>query len=143
MNRHLAVSLQRLGVVCTSPTRTFSKETKVLDLPRHHGIDVMRDPGTNKGTAFLLHERQLLGIHGLLPPAVLTMDQQVEKMMTNLAKLSDDLQRYSFLTSLQDRNERLFYKLIIQNVEYCMPLIYTPTVGLACQFYGYVFRRPS
>ncbi|KAF7261384.1 hypothetical protein EG68_01307 [Paragonimus skrjabini miyazakii] len=89
MNRHLAVGLQRLGVVCTSPTRTFSKETKILDLPRHHGIDVMRDPGTNK-----------------------------------------------------DRNERLFYKLIIQNVEYCMPLIYTPTVGLACQFYGYVFRRP-
>ncbi|KAF7234988.1 hypothetical protein EG68_10695 [Paragonimus skrjabini miyazakii] len=79
MNRHLAVGLQRLGVVCTSPTRTFSKETKVLDLPRHHGIDVMRDPGTNKGTAFLLHERQLLGIHGLLPPAVLTMDQQVDK----------------------------------------------------------------
>ncbi|KAA3675275.1 malate dehydrogenase (oxaloacetate-decarboxylating)(NADP+), partial [Paragonimus westermani] len=142
MSRNLAVGLQRLGAVCASPTRTFSKETKVLDLPRHHGIDVMRDPSSNKGTAFPLHERQLLGIHGLLPPAVLTMDQQVEKMMTNLAKLSDDLQRYSFLTSLQDRNERLFYRLIIHNVEYCMPLIYTPTVGLACQFYGYVFRRP-
>ncbi|TPP61616.1 NADP-dependent malic enzyme mitochondrial [Fasciola gigantica] len=63
-------------------------------------------------------------------------------MMDNLVKLSGDLERYSFLTALQDRNERLFYKLIIENVEYCMPLIYTPTVGLACQLYGVVLRRP-
>lgn len=122
--------------------RCMSRESRMLDLPKTHGIDVLRDPSTNKGTAFSLRERQLLGIHGLLPPAILTMDQQVDKMIANLVKLSDDLQRYSFLTSLQDRNERLFYKLITEHIEYCMPLIYTPTVGLACQYYGTVFRRP-
>uniref|UniRef100_A0A095AIE3 NADP-dependent malic enzyme n=1 Tax=Schistosoma haematobium TaxID=6185 RepID=A0A095AIE3_SCHHA len=95
-----------------------------------------------QGTAFTLNERQLLGIHGLLPPSVLTLDQQVSKMMANLKNMNDNLQRYVYLTSLQDRNEALFYKLVIEHVEYCMPLIYTPTVGLACQRYGVVFRRP-
>ncbi|CAH8648760.1 unnamed protein product [Schistosoma bovis] len=109
---------------------------------RLHGIDVVRDPRTNRGTAFTLNERQLLGIHGLLPPSVLTLDQQVSKMMANLKNMNDNLQRYVYLTSLQDRNEALFYKLVIEHVEYCMPLIYTPTVGLACQRYGVVFRRP-
>ncbi|CAH8619209.1 unnamed protein product [Heterobilharzia americana] len=109
---------------------------------RLHGIDVLRDPRTNRGTAFTLNERQLLGIHGLLPPSVLTMDQQVLKMLANLKNINDNLQRYIYLTSLQDRNEALFYKLVIEHVEYCMPLIYTPTVGLACQRYGVVFRRP-
>ncbi|KAA0200532.1 NADP-dependent malic enzyme mitochondrial [Fasciolopsis buskii] len=122
--------------------RMMASDVLVKEIPKVHGIDVMRDPSTNKGTAFTLRERQLLGIHGLLPPAVLTMEQQIEKMMSNLVKLSGDLERYSFLTGLQDRNERLFYKLIIENVEYCMPLIYTPTVGMACQLYGAVFRRP-
>ncbi|KAG5445743.1 NADP-dependent malic enzyme, mitochondrial [Clonorchis sinensis] len=122
--------------------RNASRETKLLDLVKHHGMDVLRDPSTNKGTGFSLRERQILGIHGLVPPAVLTIDQQIEKMMINLVKMSDNLQRYSYLTALQDRNERLFYKLIIKHIEYCMPLIYTPTVGQACQFYGTVFRRP-
>ncbi|OON13587.1 hypothetical protein X801_10632 [Opisthorchis viverrini] len=63
------------------------------------------------GTGFSLRERQILGIHGLVPPAVLTIDQQIEKMMINLVKMSDNLQRYSYLTALQDRNERLFYKV--------------------------------
>ncbi|VDP64020.1 unnamed protein product [Schistosoma mattheei] len=109
---------------------------------RLHGIDVVRDPRTNRGTAFTLNERQLLRIHGLLPPSVLTLDQQVSKMMANLKNMNDNLQRYVYLTSLQDQNEALFYKLVIEHVEYCMPLIYTPTVGLACQRYGVVFRRP-
>ncbi|CAL8090387.1 unnamed protein product [Calicophoron daubneyi] len=122
--------------------RYSSSDAIVQDLTRHHGIDVLRDPSTNKGTSFTIRERQLLGIHGLLPPAVLSMEEQVVKMMMNLVKMNNDLQRYSFLTELQDRNERLFYKLIIDHIEYCMPLIYTPTVGLACQLYGAVFRRP-
>ncbi|CAH8583951.1 unnamed protein product [Schistosoma turkestanicum] len=120
----------------------YSVRGQDSDFIRLHGIDVVRDPRTNRGTAFTLNERQLLGIHGLLPPSVLTLDQQVSKMLANLKNMNDNLQRYVYLTSLQDRNEALFYKLVIEHVEYCMPLIYTPTVGLACQRYGVVFRRP-
>nr|CAH8871008.1 unnamed protein product [Trichobilharzia regenti] len=120
----------------------YSTHPQDSNFIRLHGIDVLRDPRTNRGTAFTLNERQLLGIHGLLPPSVLTLDQQVSKMLANLKNINDNLQRYIYLTSLQDRNEALFYKLVIEHVEYCMPLIYTPTVGLACQRYGVVFRRP-
>nr|CDS31690.2 NADP dependent malic enzyme [Hymenolepis microstoma] len=107
-----------------------------------YGIGVLRNPATNKGTAFTIRERQLLGIHGLLPPAVSDLDSQVRKMIKNLKRLEDNLQRYMFLIGLQDRNENLFYKVVTEHTEYCMPLIYTPTVGLACQRYGLVFRRP-
>uniref|UniRef100_A0A0V0J3Q3 Malic enzyme n=1 Tax=Schistocephalus solidus TaxID=70667 RepID=A0A0V0J3Q3_SCHSO len=109
---------------------------------RAHGIGVLRNPSTNKGTAFPIHERQLLGIHGLLPPVVSDSKLQVKRMMANLRRLEDDLQRYIFLIGMQDRNETLFYKVVTEYTEYCMPLIYTPTVGLACQRYGLVFRRP-
>ncbi|KAH8864822.1 NADP-dependent malic enzyme [Schistosoma japonicum] len=120
----------------------YSSRAQDSNFIRLLGIDVVRDPRTNRGTAFTVNERQLLGIHGLLPPSVLTLEQQVSKMLANLKNMNDNLQRYIYLTSLQDRNEALFYKLVIEHVEYCMPLIYTPTVGLACQRYGVVFRRP-
>ncbi|KAL3316654.1 NADP-dependent malic enzyme, mitochondrial [Cichlidogyrus casuarinus] len=107
-----------------------------------HGIDVLREPHINKGTAFTIEERQLLGIHGLLPPGVFKMETQVKRTMAALRDMNDNLQRFTYLNSLQDRNEILFYKTIIENVEYCMPLIYTPTVGLACQRYGVIFRKP-
>nr|VZI52747.1 unnamed protein product [Spirometra erinaceieuropaei] len=78
---------------------------------RAHGIGVLRNPCTNKGTAFPIRERQLLGIHGLLPPVVCDLNMQVKRMIANLRRLEDDLQRYIFLIGLQDRNETLFYKV--------------------------------
>ena len=95
-----------------------------------------------KGTAFTLRERQLLGIHGLLPPVVRTAEEQVMRVMTIFNRRTSDLDRYIYLLSLQDRNERLFYRVLSEHTEMMMPIVYTPTVGLACQQYGIVFRRP-
>ena len=95
-----------------------------------------------QGTAFTLKERQVMGIHGLLPPVVRTVEEQMVRVMTNFHKASTDLDRYIYLMSLQDRNERLFYRVLEDHVEEMMPIVYTPTVGLACQQYGVTFRRP-
>lgn len=92
--------------------------------------------------AFTLKERQLLGIHGLLPPAVFTQDEQIERIIANVRRFNNDLDRYIYLSSLLDRNEKLFYQLVTENIEEMAPIIYTPTVGLACQRYGFIFRKP-
>ncbi|XP_071112552.1 NADP-dependent malic enzyme-like [Haliotis cracherodii] len=110
--------------------------------PHVRGIDIMRDPNLNKGLAFSLRERQVLGLHGLLPPALLDQDHQVFQVMQNFYRWNDDLDRYIYVMALQDRNEKLFYKVVTQYVELMMPVIYTPTVGLACQKYGMIFRKP-
>ena len=91
--------------------------------------------------AFSIEERQVLGIHGLLPPAVLDQDVQVLRVMTNFHRETDDLDRYTDLMNLQDRNEKLFYRILKEHLEVMMPVVYTPTVGLACQKYGIAFRR--
>uniref|UniRef100_A0A4D5RBB1 Malic enzyme n=1 Tax=Scolopendra viridis TaxID=118503 RepID=A0A4D5RBB1_SCOVI len=106
------------------------------------GIDFLRDPRLMKGMAFTLKERQLLGIHGLLPPCFRTQEQQSETILNNLARYKEPLNQYIYLCNLQDRNERLFYRVLSENVEQLMPIVYTPTVGLACQKYGLIFRRP-
>ncbi|HZN25052.1 MAG TPA: NAD-dependent malic enzyme [Burkholderiales bacterium] len=106
------------------------------------GIDLLRDPLLNKGTAFTREERAALGLRGLLPPHVLTQDEQARRIMTNLRKFSDPLDRYVALNSLHDRNETLFFRVVIDHIDEVMPIIYTPTVGLACQKYGQVFQRP-
>jgi len=113
-----------------------------LGRPKVYGIEVMRDPMLNKGMAFTLGERQLLGVHGLLPPALHTQELQVKHTMENFYRWDNDLDRYIFMIGLQDRNEKLFYRVIAENIELMMPIIYTPTVGLACQKYGMVFRKP-
>jgi malate dehydrogenase (oxaloacetate-decarboxylating)(NADP+) len=106
------------------------------------GSQVLRDPNLNKGRAFTIRERQLLGIHGLLPPSVLTIEQQCQSVLENFNRWDNDLDRYIYLMSLQDRNEKLFYKVVMDNIDLMMPVIYTPTVGLACQKYGMIFRKP-
>ena len=106
------------------------------------GLDLLRDPLLNKGTAFTREERNALGLRGLLPPHVLTQDVQAQRIMTNLRKFSDPLDRYVALNSLHDRNETLFFRIVIDHIDEVMPIIYTPTVGLACQKYGQVFQRP-
>lgn len=92
--------------------------------------------------AFTLQERQALGIQGFLPPRVKTQEQQLEHCKQCLARLDDDLNKYLYLMGLLERNERLFFRLVSENAEEMMPLVYTPVVGLACQKYGLVFRRP-
>ena len=92
--------------------------------------------------AFTLQERQILGIHGLLPPGILSQDEQVFTVMQNFHRWENDLDRYIYMMGLQDRNEKLFYKVVTQNVELMMPIIYTPTVGQACMKYGLIYRKP-
>ncbi|GFR69298.1 malic enzyme, partial [Elysia marginata] len=118
------------------------KRRDLINHSRVRGIDILRNPKLNKGTAFTVKERQLMGIHGLIPPVVRTMEEQTVRVLTNFQKRSSDLDRFIYLISLQDRNERLFYKVLSENVEAMMPIVYTPTVGQACEHYGVVFRRP-
>ncbi|XP_026826511.1 NADP-dependent malic enzyme isoform X2 [Ooceraea biroi] len=106
------------------------------------GLDHIRNPQLNKGMAFTIEERQTLGIHGLLPAAVKTQDEQLELCRLNVDRYADDLSKYIYLIGLLDRNEKLFYRLLAEDVDKMMPLVYTPTVGLACQKFGLVYRRP-
>jgi len=110
------------------------------DFPR--GVKLLHDPQRNKGTAFTEPEREALGLRGLLPPRVITQDLQARRVITNVRQKANDLERYVTLIGLQDRNEMLFYRVIMDNMEELMPIIYTPTVGKACQEFGHIFRRP-
>ncbi|KAJ6372973.1 hypothetical protein OIU76_027329 [Salix suchowensis] len=107
------------------------------------GYTLLRDPRHNKGLAFTENERDAHYLRGLLPPATLTQELQERKLMHNLRQYEVPLQRYMAMMDLQERNERLFYKLLIDNVEELLPVVYTPTVGEACQKYGSIFRRPQ
>ncbi|VVB14148.1 unnamed protein product [Arabis nemorensis] len=107
------------------------------------GYSLMRDPRYNKGLAFTDKERDAHYLTGLLPPVVISQDVQERKLMHNLRQYTVPLQRYMALMDLQERNERLFYKLLIDNVEELLPVVYTPTVGEACQKYGSIFRKPQ
>ena len=106
------------------------------------GQDFLTDAALTKSTAFTRTERDTLGLRGLLPYAVSTMDTQVDRVLENLRRKSSDIEKYIFLTALQDRNERLFYRLVGEHIEEIMPLIYTPTVGQACREFAHIFRRP-
>jgi malate dehydrogenase (oxaloacetate-decarboxylating)(NADP+) len=110
------------------------------DSPR--GLSLLRDPMLNKGTAFSEQERDTLGLRGLLPGHVLTMEAQAKRVMTNLRQLPNDLEKYVALNALHDRNEALFFRVVCDNIDEIQPLIYTPTVGLACQRFGHIFQRP-
>ena len=107
-----------------------------------HGLALLRDPLLNKGTAFTEQERDALGLRGLLPAHVLTLEEQAKRIIENLRRLPDDLEKYVALNALHDRNETLFFRVVCDNIDEIQPLIYTPTVGLACQRYGHIFQRP-
>ncbi|KAK9099024.1 hypothetical protein Syun_026069 [Stephania yunnanensis] len=107
------------------------------------GYSLLRDPHHNKGLAFTEKERDAHYLRGLLPPAIATQELQEKKLMHSLRQYQVPLQRYMALMDLQERNERLYYKLLIDNVEELLPVVYTPTVGEACQKYGSIFRRPQ
>src|SRR5438128_1605568 len=110
------------------------------DFPR--GLALLRDPLLNKGTAFSARERDSLGLRGLLPAHVLTLEEQADRVLINLRRLSNDLEKYVALNSLRDRNETLFLRVVCDHIDEIQPLIYTPTVGLACQRFGDIFQRP-
>ena len=111
-----------------------------LNLPT--GVSLLKDSLRNKGTAFRAEERIALGLRGLLPPRIFTMEQQVERALVQFRRKESDLERYIFLTALQQRNETLFFRLLLDHLEETMPIIYTPTVGQACLEYGGIFRSP-
>jgi len=106
------------------------------------GEQVLRDPSRNQDAAFTRAERRQLGIEGLLPPAVLTIEQQVAMELEHIFSKKDPLEQYIGLIALLDRNETLFYRLLVDNLESLTPIIYTPTVGLACQQFSHIYRRP-
>jgi malate dehydrogenase (oxaloacetate-decarboxylating)(NADP+) len=108
-------------------------------MPR--GYALLNDPVLNKGTAFTEAERDGLGLRGLLPPHVSTIEEQVERVIENYRSKMTDLERYIHLVSLHDRNETLYYRVLLDHIEEMLPIIYTPTVGLACQRFGHIFRR--
>ena len=114
-----------------------------LDPPESpRGLALLRDPLLNKGTAFTEAERDALGLRGFLPAHVLSLQEQVERVLVNLRSLPSDLEKYIALNALHDRNEALFFRVVIDNIDEIQPLIYTPTVGLACQRFGLIFQRP-
>jgi malate dehydrogenase (oxaloacetate-decarboxylating)(NADP+) len=113
-----------------------------LSVNGKRGADLLLDPHLNKGTAFTDAERDALGLRGLLPPRVSTFEQQVARVLENVRRLTSDLEKYIFLVALQDRHENLFYRVVMDNIEEMMPIIYTPTVGQGCVEFGHIFRRP-
>jgi malate dehydrogenase (oxaloacetate-decarboxylating)(NADP+) len=117
------------------------KTTAQLRRELPHGMDLMRDPTLNKGTAFSDAERDAFGLRGLLPPHVATIEEQEERVIENLHRLQVPLNKYVELEALQDRNETLFYRVVMNHIDEMMPIIYTPVVGQACQEFGHIFRR--
>src|SRR6516165_5749515 len=110
--------------------------------PPPRGMALLRDPLLNKGTAFTVQERAAFGLRGLLPPRALSMQAQAARVLTNIRSLPNDLEKHVALNALHDRNEALFFSVVCDNIDEIQPLIYTPTVGLACQKYGLIFQRP-
>src|SRR2546421_10898975 len=110
------------------------------DLAR--GMDLLNRQGLNKGTAFTEDERTTLGLHGLLPPQVESLDEQVLRAYEAYQRKKDDLERHIYLRALQDTNEVLFYRLLLDHIEEMTPMVYTPVVGLACQQFSHIYRRP-
>ena len=111
-----------------------------LEVP-FRGPALLNSPLYNKSTAFTRAERATFGLEGLLPDAVSTMDQQARRAYDNIARKTDALERYIGLAALQDRNEHLFYRVLLDHLEEFLPIVYTPTVGQACQLYSRIFRR--
>lgn len=108
---------------------------------RQKGRAFLINPFTNKGTAFTARERDELDFHGLLPPAICTIDQQLERAYESFQAKPNNLEKFIYLTSLNDRNETLFFRLLYEHIEEMMPIVYTPTVGEACQKFSHIYRR--
>ncbi len=119
--------------------QTASRKTYEISLS---GYDLINSPRLNKGTAFSDHERDVFHLHGLLPPHVGSLAEQIERRLQALRQQSSSFHKYSFLRDLQDANETLFYALLLHNIEEMLPLVYTPTVGEGCQRFSEIWRKP-
>jgi malate dehydrogenase (oxaloacetate-decarboxylating)(NADP+) len=124
----------------SNPSTAASRPALSPWFPR--GVTLLHDPELNKGTAFTDAERDALGLKGLLPPHVCTQAEQVARVLGNFRRLDSPLERYIFMSALHDRNEALFFRILTEHPDEMMPIIYTPTVGLACQKFGHIFQRP-
>jgi len=120
--------------------RHDSKGAPRLEVP-YRGTRLLRHPLYTKGTAFTEEEREAFGLEGLLPHAISTMDQQAQRAYANISRKSEVLEKYIGLAALQDRNEHLFYRVLVDHVEEFLPIVYTPVVGRACQEFSHIFRR--
>jgi malate dehydrogenase (oxaloacetate-decarboxylating) len=121
-------------------TKQHMAELGSFDLPR--GMDLLNRQGLNKGTAFTEEERNRLGLHALLPPHVETLEEQVVRAYEAYKRKDDDLERHIYLRALQDTNEVLFYRLLLNHIEEMTPIVYTPVVAQACQQFSHIYRRP-
>ena len=110
--------------------------------PKHRGVDILRDPRLNKMTCFSEEEREALGLMGLVPEGMDTETTQVERVLYQLSRKPTDLGKYIYLTALLDNDETLFFRVLMSDPARFMPLVYTPTVGEACQEFGHILRRP-
>lgn len=121
----------------------FDEDTNetIVEMPLT-GRELIDCPMFNKSSSFTEEERHELGLLGLLPPHISTVEEQLERTYENYKRKDSDIERYIFLTSLQERNETLFYMLLNEHITEMMPIIYTPVVGQACQSYSHIYRRP-
>ncbi len=122
-------------------TKADTKQEKTFPVAKR-GKELINDPLLNKGTCFTLQERKQLGLTGLLPPRVFTLEEQLLRLRENYNHLKTDLDKYVFIEAVHDRNETLYYRFLGENLEELSPIIYTPTVGHACQVFGHLYRRP-
>src|SRR6202008_1813688 len=106
------------------------------------GTDMLNLPVLNKGTAFTELERDQLGLNGLLPPHVETLEEQLARAYEAYKRKDDDLERHIYLRALQDSNEVLFYRLLLDHIEEMTPIVYTPVVALGCEQFSHIYRRP-
>jgi len=106
------------------------------------GLEVLQNPALNKSTAFTSEERERYGLRGLLPPAICSQEIQLSRALENVRRKGYDIERFIYLQALAARNERLFYRLVLEHIDEILPLIYTPTVGQACKEFAHIFRQP-
>jgi len=125
----------------SSPINISKYEFHDVLKTKQRGLGIVQDPWTNKGTGFISPERDRLRIRGLVPPRTLSLQVQAQKIMHALDNKSDALEKSAYLSDLQDRNETLFFRVLIDNFEYVAPFVYTPTVGQVCMRFGSYFRR--
>lgn len=121
-------------------TKQQMQPSGLLDIPR--GMDLLNCQGLNKGTAFTEQERSKLGLHGLLPPQIESLEEQTVRAYEAYKRKDEDLERHIYLRALQDTNEVLFYRLLLDHIEEMTPIVYTPVVARACQQFSHIYRRP-